>query len=62
MLTQLGQLARLSLERSGHLPACLPQLTVLQDLRLAEAGRDMAADAFLPAVDAALQQLTAVRT
>ncbi len=62
VLTQLCRLARLWLRYSNHLPACLPQLTGLQELMLDESGGAMQLAEAQAAVDAVLQQLTGVRT
>lgn len=62
MLTSLGRLAHLSLDRPCYVPACLPQLTSLVELKLEEVGLDMEAEEVQAAVEGALQQLTGVST
>ena len=58
VLARLGRLACLSLHGSDHLPACLPQLTTLEELNLHTPGSAMEPAAIQTALDAALQQLT----
>ena len=60
VLTSLGRLARLTLEYNSHMPACLPQLTGLEELCLHEASRSLSSDQALASVNEALQQLTGV--
>ena len=60
VLTSLSRLERLSLAENRYLPACLPQLTTLSELRLQEASKHMPEAAASAAVNAALQQLTQV--
>ena len=60
VLTRLGQLASLELRYNNHLPACLAQLTTLQELHLFEASRASEPAAAAAAVDGALQHLTQV--
>ena len=60
VLTSLGRLARLTLEYNSHMPACLPQLTGLEELCLHEASRSLSSDQDLASVNEALQQPTRV--
>lgn len=62
VLTSLGRLAYLSLDRPCYVSVCLPQLTSLVELKLEEVGLDMEAEEVQAAVEGALQQLTGVRT
>ena len=61
VLASLGRLARLVLEETSHLPACLPQLTALQELRLREASQAMQPADAAAALDGALPHLTQAR-
>ena len=58
VLTSLGRLARLALKDNSHTPACLPQLTSLEELCLDEASLDPGEA--VAALNEALQHLTAV--
>lgn len=60
MLASLSRLVRLSLESIDYLPACLPQLTWLSELKLYETAQAADAAAARAAIDEALQPLTGV--